>query len=809
MLGYLIVRRSSRIHAAHAVKENKKSNSNGSSSASSTATTPSSSVTSVVASSSSSNTLICDSISQSSSNTSTVSSTSSVGSATSSGQSNKLNKRIKLKKNSEEMITEMNEISDSSSTHLDTNTSSNCLSSTFNCSTTCSSSMPTDVSCNTCQMQPVVTALVEPSTSTSGAPYTECQHCNLLLNQSKNYNSTSASLYNVANSQNINPLLPLAASLQHSSMGYLNQSRKASSVGSKFNLSSIIEQCGYLEGLMKLLKDMAQAFYYLKQYECGKAIELFEQLPQHQLNSSFVLSQIARSHFELHNYLKAEKVYSQLRREFPYHLEGLEYYSTTLWHLQKEIALSALAQELTEYDKLAPETWCVVGNCFSLHKEHDAAIKFFQRATQVDPSFAYAYNLLGHEYFLIEEMDKGLSCFRKAIYLDPRHYNAWYGISMIHLKQEKFLLAEKYLKKALLINPHSSTLMCHIAVVYHSLKQSDKALQILNRALAIEPRNTLCKFHRASILFSMERYDEALEEFERLRRIIPKESLIYYMISKTHKKLRNVHLSLMYMSWAMDLDPKGVNNQLKESIDKRYVVDSDSTFARELETTQTSTLDAIYGNGGNEMDNQTNQNIDDENPNNTTNNNNNDDLDNNNDTSSQNMQTAGNVSNTETSSVRQDILPDLDEDYNPEESIQFNAAHHATAGNSNAIHGRNFNPPSTTIEVETTTATTNLTRPEEPTSSRRYYMESKSGSIDDQMYQRASAVDEFRWTASGATTSRRAQAAANDDDDIDEGAEYRLRSQMKRLVDDDPPNPTEGQETRDGRYMSLYIFKLN
>ena len=165
---------------------------------------------------------------------------------------------------------------------------------------------------------------------------------------------------------------------------------------------------------------------------------------------------------------------------------------------------------------------------------------------------------------------------------------------MIHLKQEKFILAEKYLKKALLINPHSSTLMCHIAVVYHSLKQSDKALQILSRALLIEPGNTLCKFHKANILFHMEKYDLALQELEKLRRIIPKESLIYYMISKTHKKLKNVHLSLMYMSWAMDLDPKGVNNQLKESIDKRYVVDSDSTFARELETINTCKMMPLF-----------------------------------------------------------------------------------------------------------------------------------------------------------------------------------------------------------------------
>lgn len=35
----------------------------------------------------------------------------------------------------------------------------------------------------------------------------------------------------------------------------------------------------------------------------------------------------------------------------------MEFYSTTLWHLQKEIELSYLAQELTEIDKNSPEVW--------------------------------------------------------------------------------------------------------------------------------------------------------------------------------------------------------------------------------------------------------------------------------------------------------------------------------------------------------------------------------------------------------------------------------------------------------------------
>ncbi len=230
--------------------------------------------------------------------------------------------------------------------------------------------------------------------------YTECRHCNLLSNQTKNnylnsysipYNNNSTSSGNQTTNQTQS-----AAKISQSGL------RKK---GNKINV--LIEQSICLDNLMKLLKDIGMAIFNLKQYECEKSLQYFEQLPQSQIQSSFILSNMARAHFELHNYSKAEKLYLQLRREYPYHLEGLEYYSTTLWHLQKEIALSALAQELTEYDKLSPETWCVVGNCFSLHKEHDAAIKFFQRATQVDPKFAYAYNLLGHEYFLIEEMDKG------------------------------------------------------------------------------------------------------------------------------------------------------------------------------------------------------------------------------------------------------------------------------------------------------------------------------------------------------------------------------------------------------------------
>lgn len=73
----------------------------------------------------------------------------------------------------------------------------------------------------------------------------------------------------------------------------------------------------------------------------------------------------------------------------------MEYLSTALWYLESEVALSALCHEMQAIDRLSVETWCVAGNCFSQQKEHDTAIKFFQRAIQVSGERArYNFYLL-------------------------------------------------------------------------------------------------------------------------------------------------------------------------------------------------------------------------------------------------------------------------------------------------------------------------------------------------------------------------------------------------------------------------------
>lgn len=109
----------------------------------------------------------------------------------------------------------------------------------------------------------------------------------------------------------------------------------------------------------------------------------------------------------------------------PFRLWDMEIYSTLLWHLQKNVQLSFLAQELLGIDARSPQAWIAIGNCFSLQKERGQALTCFRRAMQLDPGCAYAYALSGHET-LDDNIEVAVAHFQAALRADPRHYSAWY-----------------------------------------------------------------------------------------------------------------------------------------------------------------------------------------------------------------------------------------------------------------------------------------------------------------------------------------------------------------------------------------------
>ncbi|KAF2285228.1 hypothetical protein GH714_039056 [Hevea brasiliensis] len=247
------------------------------------------------------------------------------------------------------------------------------------------------------------------------------------------------------------------------------------------------------------------------------ALDIYMKLPHKHYNTGWVLSQVGKAYFELVDYLESASFFSLARQASPYSLEGSDIYSTVLYHLKEDMKLSYLAQELISTDRLAPQSWCAMGNCYSLQKDHETALKSFQRAVQLNSRFAYAHTLCGHEYVALEDFENGIKSYLSALRIDARHYNSWYGLGMLYLRQEKFEFSELHFRMAFQINPHSSVIMSYLGTALHALKKNEEALEMMERAILADKKNPLPLYQKANILVSLESFDEALEVLEELK----------------------------------------------------------------------------------------------------------------------------------------------------------------------------------------------------------------------------------------------------------------------------------------------------
>ncbi|XP_021313203.1 cell division cycle protein 27 homolog B isoform X5 [Sorghum bicolor] len=326
--------------------------------------------------------------------------------------------------------------------------------------------------------------------------------------------------------------------------------------------------------LLGLFRTLGEGFRLSCLFKCQEALEVYRKLPESQFNTGWVLCQVGKAYFELVDYLEADRYFELAHRLSPCTLDGMDIYSTVLYHLNEEMRLSYLAQELISIDRLSPQAWCAVGNCFALRKDHETALKNFQRSVQLDSRFAYAHTLCGHEYSALEDYENSIKFYRCALQVDERHYNAWYGLGVVYLRQEKFEFAEHHFRRAFQINPRSSVLMCYLGMALHSLKRDEEALEMMEKAIAADKKNPLPKYQKALILLGLMKYEEALDELERLKEIAPHESSMFALMGKIYKQLNILDKAVFCFGIALDLKPPAADLAIiKSAMEKVHLPD--------------------------------------------------------------------------------------------------------------------------------------------------------------------------------------------------------------------------------------------
>ena len=322
---------------------------------------------------------------------------------------------------------------------------------------------------------------------------------------------------------------------------------------------AVEEDMGGVQEILELLCILGSGLLHLGQFRSKESIEMFERLPEEHFHTGWVLHQVGRAHFEMADYQGAIRYLQIMEQLEPHRMKGLEVLSTALWQTKREVELSHLAQRVVDFDRFSAEVWCVVGNCFSLQKEHETALTFFRRSIQLNPSFTYSHTLSGHEYFANEDFSKAIACYRDAIRADERHYNAWYGLGAVYYRQEKFDLAEYHFQKACQINPQSSVLICHLGMAQNANGKPYEALETLSMAFRIQPQNPQAHYQRSMVYQTLDRQQEALADLEKVRNAAPREAQVHFSMGRAYKRMGQTDKAMRCFLNALDLDPKDTN----------------------------------------------------------------------------------------------------------------------------------------------------------------------------------------------------------------------------------------------------------
>ncbi|CAG2116614.1 unnamed protein product, partial [Medioppia subpectinata] len=126
---------------------------------------------------------------------------------------------------------------------------------------------------------------------------------------------------------------------KESELNEMNKSELQKGVVSGYDLmqTGIKMQKYSAKGLLDLMVQLGTALQHLGQFECREAIDALESLPMNHLNTGWVLTALGRAYFEKSRYEEAVKYFTEAHRHEPHRLQGMEYLSTALWHLQREV----------------------------------------------------------------------------------------------------------------------------------------------------------------------------------------------------------------------------------------------------------------------------------------------------------------------------------------------------------------------------------------------------------------------------------------------------------------------------------------
>ncbi len=151
----------------------------------------------------------------------------------------------------------------------------------------------------------------------------------------------------------------------------------------------------------------------------------------------------------------------------------------------KEINLyyTNLKEKNAEFLLYAAYTW--ISDIFAEKDEFVEAIKYLDKAIDVDPNHISAWNNKGVLLSEIGEYEKALKTFDTALKINPKDNDTYYNIGKLFYKMKKYEEAAKFFEETVRINPNDIEAWYNKGSALLELKELEKANECFKKAQSL------------------------------------------------------------------------------------------------------------------------------------------------------------------------------------------------------------------------------------------------------------------------------------------------------------------------------------
>jgi tetratricopeptide (TPR) repeat protein len=296
------------------------------------------------------------------------------------------------------------------------------------------------------------------------------------------------------------------------------------------------------------------------------AAQLFEQAEAEAPGTTDALLYAGRSFVRLQSYVKAEQAFREYLEKNPISSDG---YYLLGYVLNRENKPKESLEIYTRAAFHAPPTaddLKVVALNYVLLNDNEDAIRWLQRAVEMDPRNNEAWYFLGRAYYTETRLPEARKAYEKVLELDPHNAKAENNIGLIEESSGKPEQALDAYRRAIAwqegsVRPSEQPYL-NLGNLLITLEQPAEAIAPLERAVALAGNNSQCRLRLGTAYLRVGRLKEAQVQLEESVRLDPEDPAAHYQLGRYYKQVHQAEAAKAEFDKVANIQSRALEKQM-------------------------------------------------------------------------------------------------------------------------------------------------------------------------------------------------------------------------------------------------------